>query len=156
MRLLLHILLATLLLLGGVGCSGFARRIGPPTIERIERLGSSGVEISLLIPNRSGKRLTIHEATIYFYYKGTPLATAELRGKALIEKRCDNHLTTRWKVEADDPAALLLLEKRISESNFEALSIDYRAQVQIGAMKKTFSAEQVPLCEILYNFVPTK
>lgn len=156
MRTLRHILGGVLLLLAAVGCSGVSRKIGPVEVQSVERLGTSGVEISLLVPNHSGRNLKVRKAELCFRYNDAPLARAELRGEALIRKQAENHLATRWKITSNDPAALLFLQKRLAEQNHENLSLDYRVQVQIGGVGKTFSAERAALSEILCNFVPTK
>ncbi len=154
MRRLLHILLL-IQLLAAVGCTGITRKVGPVEIEQIERLGSSGVEVQIFVPNRSGHNLKIESAELLFHYKGSPLVRAELRGGVIIKRRTENHLTTRWRLTADDPSALLLLENRLRAQQTEELTLDYRARIKCGPVKKTFSAEKALLSEILCTFVAT-
>lgn len=150
-----HILFLLLLIMGA-GCSGIRDQVGPPSIEQIQRLGSSGIEIILLLPNRSGHTLKILSTEIDFFYDATPLARAELRGEVKLLKRTENRLKCRFKLFSDDPAALLLLEKRLTAHEFEHLEIDYRIRMKCGLLKKTFSAEKVRLSEFLCTFVSEK
>lgn len=150
---LLHTLLL-LSLLAAAGCTGIARKVGPIEIEQVERLGSSGVEVTILVPNHSGRNLKIESAEILFELDDSPLARAELRSAIIVKRHTENRLTTRWRLTSEDPAGLMILEKRLRMQQTEGVTLDYRARVKCGMVKKTFSAERARLSEILCNFAP--
>ncbi len=153
MRTPLLILLCLTLTLTN-GCKSPLRKIGPLQIESVERLGSSGLELVVLLPNQSRRTWSIEQAEIAIYDNGQLLLQAELRGTAVVVKRSENRLKTRWRLRSEDPTALLQLERRLKEEACDQLSVDYRIAVKSGPVRKTFSAEKVALQKILSTFVP--
>lgn len=152
----LYISLFLLLMLSATGCTGIARKVGPLSIEGAERLGTSGVEVQLRLPNHSRHTLKIRQAEATFYYHGEPLATAQLHGELQLKKRSEELLRSRWRVRAEDPTALIFLQKRLSEQRVEGLTLDYHITFKVGLIKKTFSDKGVELTEILRTFAPIK
>lgn len=135
-----------------VGCANPAKQFGPIELVSAERLGSSGLELQLRLPNRSRHPLLIEQGEATLYYRGAELLRAELRGEVVIEERSDHIVTTRWRLRSNDPGALLLCEKLLREERYEELAADYRVQVRYRGLKRNFSGQKVPLSENPYTF----
>lgn len=151
LKYLLGLLCTTLL----VGCGGLQSKFGLVEVLSAERLGSSGLELQVRLENRTRHPLKIEQGEVVLHYQAEPLLRGELRGEVLFEGRSDKPVTTRWKLHSNDPGALLLAEKLLLERRYEELSADYRLEVRWRGVKRSFSAQMVPLRETLSTFEVT-
>ncbi len=133
-------------------CGGIAQKIGPLRVESVELHGLSGVDATLEINNSSAHRIRIKRAEAMFHYDGAPVGKVALVREFTIEKRRLNTLNTRWRLRFKDLSMARMLVRRIENRHYDKIAISYKVTVGAGIVKKTFSAEMVPLSDFLTTF----
>lgn len=133
-------------------CSGMVRKLGPVEPVDFDRHGWAGADLTLRIGNRSAHDLHIRAAEITFCYDETFVGTATLTRETVIPKHSSDLHRTRWRLRVEDPAAAMLILKRIEAHDYDRIAIGYTVTAKAGAAKRTFSAEMVPLSIFLATF----
>ncbi len=126
--------------------------IGIETVERIERRGSAGAVAVLRVRNDSERTLVLRHARIGVSYGGAPVCELELRDPVRVPRRTTGSVTTLWRLRADNPMALYVLERRIREGDLERIGIRYDLRGRGGAVPVNISAEMMPLSDFLNTF----
>lgn len=150
-------LFKSLLLSGALllaACGGAVRKIGPVRPVEFDRHGWSGADLVLQVGNASSHDLRLHSAEIVFSYDGATVGTATLIREAVAPKRSLDRIVTRWRLRVEDPAAALLIQKRIEAHEYDRIAVSYTLRIRFGAAGKTFSAAEVPLSIFLATFEP--
>lgn len=145
------------LLLGGLlfgGCRSAREAFGPLTGVEIQRLGSAGIDLTLELGNASRRDLRLQQGEFTLYRGEEFLMQGQLHQEALLQRRTPGPFRSRWKISRNDPAAPLLLQRRLESQSLEDLRITYRLTLKWGGVQKTFSAEMVPLSDFLRTFGP--
>ena len=155
-RIVWRCLAAAILLTAAVSCRQAVEQarheIGIETVERIERRGLAGAVAVLRVRNDSERTLVLRHARIGVSYGGAPVCELELRDPVRVPRRTTGSVTTLWRVRADDPMALYVLERRIREGDLERIGIRYDLRGRGGAVSVNISGKMTSLSDFLNTF----
>lgn len=135
-------------------CGGVVRKLGPVEPVEFDRHGWSGADLTLRIGNGSAHDLRIRAAKVTFYYDEAFIGTATLMRETVVPKRSHDLHRTRWRLRVEDPAAAMLLLKRIETHDYDRIAVEYAFTAKVGIVRRTFSADMVPLSIFLATFEP--
>ena len=106
----------------------------------------------LRVRNDSERTLVLRHARIGVSYGGAPVCELELRDPVRVPRRTTGSVTTLWRVRADDPMALYVLERRIREGDLERIGIRYDLRGRGGAVSVNISGKMTSLSDFLNTF----
>lgn len=145
-----------LLLLAAAGCRPSATdpRSGVriESVERLERRGSVGVELTLTLGNDTGHNLKIRTAELELFYAGGRVGTLRLCDPLRLPRRSRQEVTTRWRMESADPMALYVLERRIAGDDWSRIAVAYRLRGRAGLVPIKISVGTMPVSDFLNTF----
>lgn len=147
----MSILLTVLLL--SVSCGRMVqRRVAVESVESFERLGWSGVDVTLTVRNDLRRDIALDSCRVAFILPSGILARAELRGGASIERQTTADVRLRFKIVSENFLALQFLWLRMASGETDDTLLDIEAVVRIGGRQHKIYAPARNLSEILRKF----
>lgn len=146
-----------LALLSAVGCrprTEAAVRSGvwaEPAVHLVRR-GSVGIELGLVLHNDTDRNLKIRRAELDIYYAGGRVGTLRLCDPLRLGRRTATRVTTRWRMESQDPMALYVLERRIRGEEWSRIACSYRLRGRAGILPVKISGDMIPVSDFLNTF----
>lgn len=118
----------------------------------IEMMGLSALRLNCEVENLGRKDITISSAELTLRKEGVELFRLRLVGELKIAAQTTTKLSSRWKIETENPVAMLLLLKSPTSEQLSSMTLDYTIVGSKGRLRKTFCQEMVPLSDFLSTF----
>ena len=121
-------------------------------IEKVQRQGLTGAEVTVRIQNGTGYKLQLDAAQADIYYSGSRIGTATLREGVAVDGRTTASVTTFWNLSISNPLALLGAVGRLRAGDVSPFAVSFTAECRGGPAPVKISRVMVPLSDILNNF----
>lgn len=121
-------------------------------IESFQMQGLSGAEVKVHVTNDTGYKLKANTAVFDIFYNDNQTATVTLREPVEIDGHTSASLTTLWKLQVEDPLALIILLRKLNDSQTDNITVSYQIEGRGGPMPIDFSNEKQPLSKFLDTF----
>lgn len=128
------------------------RNIRVEKIEKIERYGLSGFDLTLRVKNDTRYRLRLDTVSLALFYDDSRVGTISLREGVEVPKRTTLNVTTQWRLRISDPLALYVVGKKLEAGDLSPLSVSVLVQGRGGPARIDISRERVPLSQFLATF----
>ena len=156
MKRVLSYLVVLLVLLTCGACRRAAERAaGKIRIEAVEQIlpkGLSSAEAVLRIANGTSHRLQVEQAEFVLHYKSTKALTIRLQEPFEVGRRTVERIPTRWRIQAGDPLAMLLLGRELLQGDPSQIFVSYSFGGRGGPARINLGEQTVPLSEFLRIF----
>lgn len=129
-----------------------ASKIRIEAIERIERHGLSGFDVTLRVKNGTGHKLRLDSARFDLYYDRSRIGDITLREGIGVPKHTVTKVDTRWRIRISDPIALYVLSRKIRRNDLSQICVSYALEGRGGPAKMNISRRMVPLPQLLRLF----
>lgn len=132
--------------------SDVARNVELEQITSIQLKGFTGIEIKADVVNNSSSNIAMDGGIVELFEGEKVVATLTQVGRASIDSKCSGEVSTLWKIEGLDAMAMMRLVSRISQSQYEGMSIGYSADLMADKRVKKVSGRRVDIAKILSTF----
>lgn len=127
-------------------------KIRVEAVEKVDRHGLSGVDLTLRVNNGSGYKLSLKEARLELFYAGSEVAAVTLREGVEIPRRTVQSVTLQWRIRISDPLALYVLSQKAGQGDLSQVFVSFSVDGRGGPAKVNISREMMPLPEFLNIF----
>lgn len=121
-------------------------------IERIERHGLAGIDLTFRMRNDTGYKLVFDEARIDLYYAGSRVGDVTLRERLEVPKHTTLSVASQWKIRISDPLALYLMARKYRAGDLSQVNVSFALKGRGGPAPINISQEKVPVSEFLRIF----
>ncbi len=105
----------------------FGRQIEVVEIEKVEMKGFTGLQVILLVENRSKLDISLSNAAATLLIGSQPIGRLEQVEPAISHSSKRESIPTLWKFVDIDPMSLLALGSKIAQSDYSDITVDYSA-----------------------------
>ncbi|MBR5850420.1 MAG: hypothetical protein IKZ12_05105 [Alistipes sp.] len=156
MRKVLIVCICTLCAVMFTSCRNAAerqmRKIHFEGIENVRMESLTGMVIDLAVENGTAYKLRADEAKIRLCYKGSEVASLELKEPVEVARRSHGTVETRWAADLRNPLAMLTVVAHIAREQFDDLTVDLAVEGSGGPMPVNISRKGVPFSNFLNTF----
>lgn len=132
--------------------SDVARNIEFDQITSIQLKGFTGIEIKAAVANNSSSVVAMESGVVELFEGEKVVATLTQVGRASIDAKSSGEVSTLWKIEGLDAMAMMRLVSKISQSQYEEMSVGYSAELMADQRRKKVSGKRVDIAKILSTF----
>lgn len=121
-------------------------------IEKVERQGLTGAEVTVRVMNNTGYKLVLDAAQVDILYAGGRVGSVVLREAVEVPRHTTESFRTLWRLKISDPLALYVLARKVQSGDLSQVSVSYAVEGRGGPAPVKFSRDQVPLSDFLNTF----
>ncbi len=132
--------------------SDVARNVEFDQITSIQLKGFTGVEIKAAVANNSSSNIAMEGGVVELFEGEKVVATLIQVGRASIDAKSEGEVSTLWKIEGMDAMAMLRLASKLTQSDYNGMSIGYSAELMADKRSKKVSGKRVDIAKILSTF----
>lgn len=122
------------------------------SVEKFERRGTAGFDLTLRVMNDTGYKLALNAARLELYFGDSPVGEVILREGVEVPRRTMASVGMKWQLKISDPLALFALTRKFQSGDLSQMFVSFDIDGKGGPKKLKISRKMIPLPEFLNIF----
>lgn len=133
-------------------CHRTERKVECEGVARVSHLSSSGVNLWLMVSNSTPHRLVISRGELEIAIDGEHVATITLRDKVRIARKSHSEVLLPLRFRSHCAVPVWHILRQVVGDSERNITITYEVRGGTGCIRRTFSGENVDVCEFFDTF----
>ncbi len=121
-------------------------------VEKVERHGLTGADVTLRVVNDTGYKLSLENAQADIYYGQSYAGCIVLCERIEVARKTTCSVPSSWKFNVSNPLTALAMLQKLSKNDISQVSVSFVAEGYGGPAPVNISREKMPLSDFLNTF----